>query len=506
MPSLKAEVAKLKRDIGGIRKPITDPEQLREWFKCKEDPIYFICTYVQTYDPRVSPPYMPFQLFPKQQEFISWLGERYLNREDGVAEKSRDVGFTWCCVAFLIHKWLFERGFKGTVGSRKQDLVDKLGDPDSIFEKMRMILTRLPVFLKPRSYRDNFCKLINNDNGAVITGEAGDNMGRGGRSSMYILDEFAHIERAAKVDAAVSANCDCKIYVSTPQGMGNLFYQKRINTAYPLFTLHWRDDPRKTQEWYERQKATLDPIILAQEVDIDYSASQINVVIPQIHVTAATGYELRGSGHRSAGLDVAGMGSNLNVMVIRQGSRVLSVHSWKGENTTQTAYRAIELAKQHQVKHICFDAIGVGEGVGATFAESKQLMGDITYTAVKSGSSPSDAYWSAEHRTSKDKFRNLKAEMWFLLRNRFRNTYEMTQGIRQYPDSELISIPPDNILARQLSVPTFRFTETGKIQIEGKEELRKRGIESPDHADALALAFANDLHSKWTTTTYHTAR
>ncbi len=56
--------------------------------------------------------------------------------------------------------------------------------------------------------------------------------------------------------------------------------KKRHSGKYPVFRIHWKDDGRKNQAWYEKQKATLDPVILAQEIDIDYNASIEGICIP----------------------------------------------------------------------------------------------------------------------------------------------------------------------------------------------------------------------------------
>src|SRR5690606_36598743 len=120
---------------------------------------------------------------------------------------------------------------KSSFGSRKEALVDRLGDPDSIFEKARMMLRMLPAEFLPKGYDERqhatFMKLINPENGATITGEAGDNIGRGGRSGIYYVDEAAFLEHPERVDAALSENTDVRIDISSANGNANPFYQKR---------------------------------------------------------------------------------------------------------------------------------------------------------------------------------------------------------------------------------------------------------------------------------------
>jgi len=71
-------------------------------------------------------------------------------------------------------------------------------------------------------------KIVNPETESTITGEAGDNIGRGGRNSIYFKDESAFYEHPLTIDAALSQNSDVKIDVSTPNGIGNPFYQKRF--------------------------------------------------------------------------------------------------------------------------------------------------------------------------------------------------------------------------------------------------------------------------------------
>jgi len=177
-----------------------------EWEKCRKDPAYFVSNWCWTYDPRRSPSNIPFDLFDRQAQYLHWLKDRIKAKEDGVVEKSRDMGLSWLCVAFAAHQLLFIPGTKITFGSRKEILVDRIGDPDSLFEKLRMLMEQLPLWMRPKQYGDGFLKIVNGDNGSTITGESGDNMGRGGRSRLYFLDEFAFVARAQKVDAAVSNN------------------------------------------------------------------------------------------------------------------------------------------------------------------------------------------------------------------------------------------------------------------------------------------------------------
>lgn len=460
-----------------------------EFNQCKMSAAYFLSNWAWTFDPRRTPSMIPFDLYDFQVEYLDWLQQRIQAKESGIVEKSRDMGLSWLCIGFGIWSFLFRAGSKITYGSRKAAQVDTLGDPDSILEKGRILLRSLPVWMAPKDYGDGQFKLINHDNGATITGEGGDNMGRGGRSTVYFADEFAFVERAKRVDGAISQNSNIRIYVSTPNGADNLFAIKRFSGDYPVFTTHWTKDPRKDQAWYEKQKRELDPVILAQEVQIDYFASKENVVIPNAWVRAAVGLSLDVLGHRMAGLDIADEGKDLNVLTVRRGPVVIDIKDWAYGNTTQTAYRTRDYCSINKVKHLNYDADGVGAGVGGTLKSHEKL--DFTISGVRGGGGVQDEFLKEFNRNAKDVFKNKRAQGWWELRRRFEKTYEYVNKLADHPLVELISIPDHPTLISQLSQPTWRFDEAGRIVIESKQHMRDRGVKSPDFADSLVYSFAN---------------
>lgn len=460
---------------------------------CSLDVVHWLRHWGWTYDPREPYPSLPFDPFPRQVEFLRWLEAREAARENGLAEKSRDMGVTWLCVAYALHGWLFRPGFAAGFGSRKLELVDNLGDPDSILEKARLLLDRLPAWMLPPGYaRDEhalFCKIRNPATGATLTGEGGDDLGRGGRQTVYFVDEAAHLPRPQAVEASLSQTTRVRIDVSTPRGPGNPFYRKRHSGRVPVFTFHWRDDPRKGPEWYEREKARLgDPVVVAQELDIDYSASVEGVCIPGAWVRAAVGLALPPGKVRVAGWDVAEEGPDRNVLILRAGPVLLPPVEWGHMNTTATTWRAVEEATRLGASALFYDSVGPGMGVKGTLASSTRRLPFVT-VAVNGGSSPSDTVWP-DGRSSKERFLNLRAELFWLLRARFERAYEyVTQGVPHAPE-DMVSLPDCPQLIADLSLFLYSYTDTGKLKIESKADMRRRGVKSPDYADAAAYCFA----------------
>jgi phage terminase large subunit len=450
---------------------------------CADDPVGWINDWCWTYDPRRSPSDLPFNLFPRQAEFIRWLQERVRDKEGGLAEKSRDVGFTWLCAAFAVHLWLFTPGAKTTFGSRKQDLVDRSGDPDSIFAKIRFIIDHLPSWMLPAGYvrktHDNFMRITNPANGSSITGEGGDNMGRGGRSTLYIKDEAAFIERPQLVEAAVSANSDVVIDVSTPNGIGNPFHTKRFSGRVPVFTFHWKDDPRKDEAWYQRQLETLDPIIVAQEIDIDYAASLEGVLIPRGWVEP-TWTRKHYDGERGAitiGADIAEGGKDKCAAVVREGRNILHLSEWHDPEATESAGKLIALGKEFEKRlagnhrlYLFIDTIGVGSGVAGELRNwiNDHRRGKWFLVGVK-----------VSEASPEDKCKLLRDALWWRMRDWFRSENPAGGGIDRGLAGKLTN---------EISSITYRVPN-GLVKVESKEDLKKRGLMSPNLGDALMHTF-----------------
>src|SRR5574343_1462041 len=330
--------------LQNIRKDPAILPGLKEYYR--EHPVDFINDWGMTFDPRNAeiglPTTVPFLLFPKQADFVAWVVERWRKREDGLGEKSRDMGVSWLCVAVSVWMWLFHPGTVVGFGSRKEEYVDKIGDPKSLFWKIRQFIELLPKEFRPAKYEAPHMRIVNHDTGAAIVGEAGDNIGRGNRTSIYFKDESAFYEHPEAIDAALSQTSNCKIDVSTPNGNGNPFFRKRHSGKVKVFTFHWRDYPRKDEQWYQKQRESLDPVILAQEVDIDYNASVGDAWIDGDSVSAAQllgPKDVEANGGCSIGIDAANYGKDESVITLRRGRLTLTQIVLRGADGIQLAAR-----------------------------------------------------------------------------------------------------------------------------------------------------------------------
>lgn len=491
----------------------------------RHDPVAWINHWAVTYDPRKAgdpdvPTTMPFILFPRQAEMAEFLLSCIAEQQNGLAEKARDMGATWLCCAFSVWLWLYWPGAAVGWGSRKEQLVDKIGDPDSIFEKMRIIIRNLPDFMRPAGFDAQahmpFMKILNPENGATITGEAGDNIGRGGRKLIYFKDESAHYERPEKIEAALADNTNCQIDISSVNGLGNVFHRRREagtewTAGAPLavdrvnvFILDWRDHPAKNQAWYDqrRSKAESDGLlhVFAQEVDRDYSAAVAGVIIPAAWVSSAIDAHIKlgfsDDGAWRAALDVADEGADLHALAVAKGSIVRSVEDWGEGDVGQATRKAVEVLSGRTVA-LQYDSVGVGAGVKS---EANRLRDDellpkgLSFVPWSAGASVLDPDGHVipgdkESPIWKDFAANLKAQAWWQLRRRFERTHKAVTAGEKYDSADLISLPSGMpglaTLRKELSQATRGKTGALKMTVNKTPE----GTRSPNKADGLVMAF-----------------
>jgi phage terminase large subunit len=114
----------------------------------------------------------------------------------------------------------------------------------------------------------------------------------------------------------------------------------------------------------------------------------------------------------------------------------------------------------------------------------------IGFTASASVWRPDDEY--SEGKLNRDMFLNLKAQTWWLLADRFRNTYDAING-KDYDPEQIISLPSNlpnlDALRGELSQPRREFLN-GKFRVEPKDKMLKRGVKSPNLADSLCMCFS----------------
>lgn len=489
----------------------------------KHNPWDFIADWGMTYAPKANdggPAVRPFLLFDAQIDWLKWVVDLWQTQRRGLTEKSRESGVTWLAVSLGCTLCLFHNDLTIGYGANLVSLVDTLGDLDSILEKGRFFLDHLPVeFTGGWSSRNKAHSkeslLKFPETNSTMKGQGGDNIGRGGRASIVFVDEFAHIQRAKMVDQALSATTDTQIDISTVRGLTNEFAIKRHSGRVSVKTLSWRQDPRKDQEWYDKQVAQFDPVLVAQEIDIDYSASVEGVLIPSAWAQAAVGAAKRlglaPTGRRRGALDVADEGVDKNCFATARGIEVDGCDDWsgKGADIFDTVATAFVMADDCGLDGFTYDADGLGAGVrgdARVLNESREGR-KLTVTPFRG----SGAVWKPDapiptavpatvgkrlERTNKDYFANAKAQACWMLRLRFQRTFRAIQAgtVGDYDPDDLVSIDPDlpglPSLLQELSQPTYAYNTIGKMSIDKAPVVDGKKMPSPNKFDAVMQLFA----------------
>jgi len=237
----------------------------------------------------------------------------------------------------------------------------------------------------------------------------------------------------------------------------NNTWREKITGPLPapyLITPEWVWD--KWEKWGE------DSPLWISRVLGEFPAVSTDTLIPLSWIEAAQRRGLDASAPDVLGVDVARQGSDETVLVHRQGPVARVVKVTHQEDTMQTTGRVVVALNETNATEARIDAVGIGAGV---------------YDRLREMGKPAVEMQSGQAAKDPERFLNARAEWWWGLRERF--------------EAGDIDIDEDDDLAAQLSNIKYKFTSRGQIQIESKDEMKRRGVGSPDRGDALMLAFAD---------------
>lgn len=182
------------------------------------------------------------------------------------------------------------------------------------------------------------------------------------------------------------------------------------------------------------------------------------------------------------GVDVARFGDDKTVITPRISAKIYEFRKYSKKDTMETTGNVIKCCKDYMghFPHIkkCVikvDDSGVGGGVTDRLKEViREEKLPYTIIPVNNGDSASDGYYF-----------NLGSQIWGIIKELLEsNLSNKLQG----KEDVQIELPKDEEMIKQLSVRKYHITSKGKIQLESKEDMKKRGLGSPDTADSLALA------------------
>ena len=228
-----------------------------------------------------------------------------------------------------------------------------------------------------------------------------------------------------------------------------------------------------------------------------------SVIIKRSWINAAVDAHLKlgfePQGRKRIGFDIADDGGDRCVNAKAYGSVCVGLEAWKAnEDEILKSCRRTWQNAHDWGAGVIYDSTGVGASAGAKFQElndNSNTINPIKYQKFHAGSAVVLPDIEYKHGIKNgDMFANLKAQSWWSVADRLRNTWDAITNGNHYNPADLISISSDiehlEQLKTELSTPKKDYDGADRVKVESKKDLLKREVNSPDLADAFVMAFA----------------
>ena len=292
---------------------------------------------------------------------------------------------------------------------------------------------------------------------------------------LLVVDEASGVPEKVFEAAAgsMSGHAATTILLSNPTRSSGTFFESQTRLKNTWWTRRWScvDSPLVSDEFVDEMRARYGEDSNAFRIRVlgEFPMADDDTIIPFHLVESAIRRDIQVTPDSKPiwGLDVARFGSDKTALCKRYGNVVTEITSWQGLDLMQTVGRVMAeyegLSPSMRPSEILVDSIGVGGGVVDRLRELGAPVRGINV-----GEAPSMG----------NTYMNLRAELWF-----------KTKG---WLEDRSCKLPNDDQLLAELTAIRFSFTPGGKMKAESKDDMRKRGLRSPDLADALCLTMASD--------------
>ena len=182
------------------------------------------------------------------------------------------------------------------------------------------------------------------------------------------------------------------------------------------------------------------------------------------------------------GFDVADEGDDANATVLRHGSVVTDMQQWRGQDVIYSADKVYLYAQEQNIDRIVYDNIGVGAGVKAQFRRKNGKVQTLGFNAGGAVYKPDAKY--TDDKKNRDMFANIKAQAWWMVRDRFYKTWRAVHHGDSYPEDQLISLSSSlhelEYLTAELSRPQVDYDQNGRVKAESKKDMKKTRHPQPE--------------------------
>jgi len=292
----------------------------------------------------------------------------------------------------------------------------------------------------------------------ALQGFHGDNL-------MFCVDEASGVDDGIfeTAEGALTKENVISIMTGNPTRLSGEFYRSHHQERHLWNTFHFSsEDSRLVSPGYAERiakKYGRDSDVYRVRVKGDFPLAEADTFIPLPLVEQAR-LTVQPKGNKLIwGLDPARFGDDESALVKRAGLKVYEVSGIRKRDTMEVAGWVARQAKKEKPASIMIDVIGIGSGC---FDRLKEQGFPVVPVNV------------AERASDNELYARLRDELWGKVKE------SLLEGLSLLDDEEL---------AGQLSAPKYKFDSAGRIVIEKKEDMKKRGIDSPDRADALCMTF-----------------
>lgn len=288
---------------------------------------------------------------------------------------------------------------------------------------------------------------------------------------LFLIDESSGVpdEVFQVAEGALSSDGAYVLMAANPTRTQGYFYDSHHKMRESWATMHvnGEDCLRVSRKFIEDMAKKYGPESSIYKIRVKGEfASALDGVIGLDIIEPAKTRDVRTFGPIRWGVDVARFGDDLTALCKRHGNTLPEkIRVWGGKDTMQVA-GLIKAEYDRMLPHekpeaICVDVIGLGAGVVDRCKELK-----LPVIGVNVAESPAVG----------EQYARLRDELWFKAREWFHG-----RDVKMVDDEALIG---------ELTLPSFKVLSTGKKQVEGKDDIKKRAA-SPDRADAFCLTFAS---------------
>jgi hypothetical protein len=291
---------------------------------------------------------------------------------------------------------------------------------------------------------------------------------------LLCADEASGVPEAVFIASSGSMsgkNATTLLLGNPTRGSGYFFdTHNKLKSDWWTRTVNCEDSPRVSDEYVEEMRKRFGAESNEWRVRVlgEFPVSDDDTCIPWHLVDSAMDREVpdRDDGQAIWGLDVARMGDDQSALCKRVGRVVSEIQTWKKLDLMQLCgvvkaeYDALPPSRQPQ--SIIIDSVALGSGV-------LDRLQELNLPAIGCNVSESPSAGS--------QYANLRAELWH-------------GKLRAFLEARDCRLPRNDELMAELVAPRYSFTSNGKLRIESKSDLKRRGHKSPDMADAIVLSLA----------------